>query len=83
MEEYNITDSTARLGHQPLRGLVNITDTHKQNSIMCGFAQQHNQKVPGLQIFARHPPMHMGGCTPHTEASVGPAVLTMAEGHHI
>ena len=37
MEEYDITDSTVRLVYQPLRGLVNATDAHKHNSVMCGF----------------------------------------------
>lgn len=46
MEEYDIKDSTMRLVYQPLRGLVNATDAHKQNSVMCGFDPQHTQEVP-------------------------------------
>lgn len=56
MEEYDITDSTVRLVYQPLRGLVNATDAHKQNSIMCGFDPQHNQDIPSFHHWLQKGP---------------------------
>lgn len=78
MEEYDITDSTVRLVYQSLRGLVNATDAHKHNSVMCGFDPQQNQEVPGFRHW-----LQIGSWLYPVKTSVGPSVFTKTDGHCI